>query len=171
MKMNAKLIRVIYFQALWFLIIYLGRTNQGLLALGLALVSVIVDYMIFKYTKYTKDWLAFSIFVFLCGLVIDTVLLQLKLVSFTSYNGPLSPLFMWAMWIIFIPYYPIGFHKLSNKRNLSLLLAFIFAPISYYSGAKQGALEFTSIYNLFAVATLWTIYFPISIKFFTRIQK
>jgi hypothetical protein len=73
---------------------------------------------------------------------------------------------MWGMWIIFIPYYHIAFFKFEKKLVVSILLAFIFAPISYYSGVKQGALLVSQIWNLAAVGTLWALFFPISIKLY-----
>jgi hypothetical protein len=93
------------------------------------------------------------------------------MVSFSHNTTPISHPFMWGMWVIFIPYYTIGFHRFENKKILSILLAFIFAPISYYSGVKQGALEISSLYNLVAVGILWGVFFPLSIKIFSKVKN
>lgn len=166
-----KIARVIYFQSLWFFIIYCGKEGNNTLALSLATISVLLDYYLFIQRYDLKKWLTFLFAVVASGIMIDTTLLKLDFIEFTAHNGAISPPFMWAMWIIFVPYYDIGLSRFSNKKLMSILLAFIFAPISYYSGTKQGALSIESYKGLLAVGILWAIYFPLSLKVFKWVRN
>lgn len=158
-----KLLRLIVFQALWFGIIYLGNSSIQYLAIPIALMAVVLDKIIFYKNDSNKSFFLFSLFVLTSGVVVDSILLQSNQINFSNWNYPFSAWFMWGMWIIFIPYYNIGFNKLHKKYLLGSFLGLFFAPISYYSGSNIGNITLATNTSLLFIGIGWAIYFPISL--------
>jgi hypothetical protein len=163
-------LRLITFQILWFANVYLGKTPYLYLAVPLSLFFLFLDKEIFYKEVPLKPFIKFSIFIIFSGIMIDSIVLNLGLISFKSWSNPISSPFMWGMWIIFIPYYQIGFNKFKGKIFLSIILALIFAPVSYYSGSKMGSIVLIEkTIALGAIGILWGIFFPISINVYDKL--
>lgn len=163
------IIRLVIFQSLWFANVYLGKTPYLYLAVPLSLVFLFIDQRIFYKDTSISRFSLFTLFVVLSGAIVDSTVLNLGLISFANWDYPLSSPFMWGMWIIFVPYYQIGFGRFKGKPILSIVLALIFAPISYYSGSKIGSINILKTEALPLIGILWAIYFPISINMYDKL--
>jgi hypothetical protein len=165
------IVRLITFQSLWFANVYLGKTPYLYFAVPLSLFFLFLDKEIFYKKVPLIPFINFSLFVVFSGMIIDSIVLNLGLISFARWSLPISSPFMWGMWIIFIPYYQIGFKKFNGKILLSVILALVFAPISYYSGSKIGSIILIDkIFALSAIGILWALFFPLSINLYEKLK-
>lgn len=165
------LLRLILLQVAWYLIIKFGEDQISVLYPVIAMLLVSIDSAYSKPALTWKNRIIFILFLFTCGLLIDSLLMGLNLIHFRNWNNIHSPFYMWAIWIIFFPYYSIAFEKFHNKIFISAICGFIFAPISYYSGSKIGSLEIQNLQNLVLVGLMWAIFFPTSIQLYFRLKS
>ena len=155
--------RLITFQLLWFLNIKFSASYEILL-LFISTAFVCIDKIIFYPKQSLKMFIIFFIFVLFSGILIDSILLNFNILYFLDWSKFYSPPFMWSLWLIFIPYYQIGFERFDNKIYTATVLAFIFAPFSYYSGSNIGNVSIDSSTSLIYIGALWAIFFPLSLK-------
>ncbi len=163
------IIRLIIFQSLWFANVYLGKTPYLYFTVPLSLIFLFIDKTIYYKEVPIRRFITFTAFIVISGMIIDSIVLNLGYISFANWSEPISSPFMWGMWIIFIPYYQIGFYRFSGKTLLSIVLALIFAPVSYYSGSKIGSIKLQAVQALPLIGILWAIFFPISINIYNKL--
>jgi len=163
------LIRIIIFQALWFLFAYWGKWPIQYLAPLVALVFVLIDWKMAKCEISLKGVLGFIGFILICGIIIDSLLYTFGVIEFDhsiswSINS-LSTMNMWAIWIIFVPYYDFAFEKFEKSTWLSIIFALFGAPIAYKGGAQLSGFLINKN-GLYFIAIAWAIFFPTSIKIY-----
>jgi len=164
-------IRLLILQIIWYLLIKYGDVPQAYLYPVIALILTGLDKTFFIKKLSWQHFAVFSLFLFLAGLIIDSLLMISNMIVFIGWEAVYSPYFMWAIWLIFLPYYDIAFEKFYGKKWVAFLCGLIFAPISYYSGSKIGNLEIFQLENLLAIGLLWGIFFPISIELYFNLTK
>jgi hypothetical protein len=165
------IVRLIIFQILWYVFIKFGSLNYSYLFPIIAIIFTAVDNRLFNRDLNVKKYFFFTFFLILSGIILDSTLLNLNYINFSNYEKNYSPIYMWSIWIIFIPYYQIAFKKFKGKNLLAAICGLLFAPFSYYSGSKIGNLEILETTNLIAVGVLWAIFFPISINLYFKIYN
>lgn len=164
------IVRLIIFQILWYVFIKFGSLDKSYLFPIIAIFFTAADNRLFNIELDLKKYTMFTFFLILSGIIIDSTLLNLNFINFSNYEKSYSPIYMWSIWIIFIPYYQIAFNKFKGKNLLAAICGLLFAPFSYYSGSKLGNLEILETTNLIAIGVLWAIFFPISINLYFKLN-
>jgi len=98
------------------------------------------------------------------GIAIDSSLQYFSVISFYGWAlGPLSPFWLWMVWVLFALTLNSSLAFLQNKHwILSAVAGLLFGPLSYLAGTKFGAAAFDN--TLFSIATLacvWMITLPL----------
>jgi hypothetical protein len=156
------LLRVLVFQSLWFLFAYWGNWNYQFLAPLVALIAIHLDWKLTASEINYRKFLIFTLVVLASGIIVDTAL---SFLGFISFKQVVSPMNMWAIWIIFVPYYSFAFEKFYSRPYLSIILALIGAPMAYSGGAKLSSFVINQ-YGLYAIAIAWVLFFPLSVKYY-----
>ena len=150
---------IIGFQTGWWACV-LG-TKNGFPYLG-PLVMLIFLFIHFSRLDNRNNEIFFAVLVGLVGTVVDTVLLQTKLIEYKGvYTDNIAPLWITAMWIGFAATINHSLAWLNNKWIMSFALGAIFGPLSYYTGIKFEALHFEiSVLTISILALLWGVVIP-----------
>jgi hypothetical protein len=162
-------LKVLYFYALWYICALAGRENYHWWAVGLSLISVIVDYAIYRYPLGKWRYALFALFLVITGPLMD---LGFKALGFLDWNSTFYPPAIAAIWLFFVVYYPELFKPFHYRLPLAFVLGGAAGPLAYYSGHLIGSLQInTSELALgFAFAVAWGCYFALSLKVFTMIN-
>lgn len=158
----SSLFRVLVFQSLWFLFAYWGNWEYQYLAPIVAILAVHIDWYFFRPAMNYARFSFFIGFVLLTGILLDSLL---ALTGFIKFQSTLSPFNMWAIWIIFVPYYQFAFEKFYQKLQFSIPLSLIGAPMAYSGGAKISGFMIAE-YGLIAIALAWCLFFPLSVHIY-----
>ena len=161
-----RLLRIAIFQSLWF--VFILKSEYGFILPLIALVLIFIDYKIFYKELEFKRFFRFTVYITVCGIMVDSILMNMQLISFENWTKTYSHPFMWAIWIIFVPYYQIGLIKLSKNKPLAIFMSLIFAPISYYSGSRLGILEITNMWSFMGIGIIWALFIPSSFLFYEK---
>ncbi len=154
-----KLLNFIQFQAVWFICI-LGAAHQSELpALLLALAIVIWMLLVSENRSHDLWMILIGAGV---GFVIDTALIQMGLMSFTTNHWQgVSPLWMTLMWCALVLTLQSSMSWLSGRYALAAILGGISGPFAYWAGARMGAGSFNDLYqSLLALSVIWFIVTP-----------
>lgn len=165
-------IKVIYFQALWYLSVFLGARSLHWLALFLCLISLGLDYLVFRYPNVrATHYVYFVLALVLFGFGFDLAFTYSGLIGWTP--GLFYPASLMGVWIIFATYYPSIFSKFDGRPILSFILGALFGPFAYWSGAQIGAIEYTIQETSALVFHMigWGLFFSLSIHFFQFIKR
>jgi hypothetical protein len=167
MKTAAK---ILYFYGLWYFCAVAGRENYHLVALGVSLTSLLVDYAIFRYPLGPLRYFSFVLFLMISGPLLD---LSFKYLGLMDWEGPFYPLSILAIWGFFAVYYPTLFQVFRKRLVLSFFLGGIFGPLAYYSGHLIGSLKINTEYAAlaFAFSVCWGLYFAFSLKLFDWLDR
>ena len=150
---------IIGFQTGWWACV-LG-TKNGYPYLG-PLVMLIFLFIHFSRLDNRNNEIFFAVLVGLVGTVVDTVLLQTKLIEYKGvYTDNIAPLWITTMWIGFAATINHSLAWLNNKWIMSFALGAIFGPLSYYTGIKFEVLHFEiSVLTISILALLWGVVIP-----------
>ena len=159
MSKYINLFNIIGFQTGWWACV-LG-TKNGYPYLG-PLVMLIFLFIHFSRLNNRNNEIFFAVLVGLIGTVVDTVLLQTKLIEYQGvYTDNIAPLWITTMWIGFAATINHSLAWLNNKWIMSFALGAIFGPLSYYTGIKFEALYFEiSVLTISILALLWGVVIP-----------
>lgn len=162
-----KLFNFILFQAVWFLCIYGAADGLELLAVIVGIVCILVNSFLIDDIKANAKLIIQGI---LIGIVVDTLLIHLGLMSFkTQYWTTLSPLWMWVLWAGFASTINVSLSWLKYRLKLSALMGGVFGPLSYWAGVRMGAGSFsdTSL-SLLVIGALWALVTPMLLTLSNR---
>jgi dehydrogenase/reductase SDR family protein 12 len=157
------ILKLIILQIFWYLTVTFGSSYQFPI-LFLATLIVVINYIIYK-PKITKGHYLFSIIFFIgYGFIQESLFDYLNLVE---YNQKSFPLWLTALYLVFICYYGDVFNYLKDKSLLFLSgLGAIGGLITYIGGIAITPIESLTPFYYFAVAIGWAIFFPLSIRVF-----
>lgn len=158
-----KLAKILFLQGYWYLAVAFGAAYQTplfLVALGFAALN----YVLYK-PPVTRGHYLFSLIVFvLYGLFQEGLFEKLGLVD---YNQDSFPLWLTALYVVFIGYYGDILDYLSVKPIwIQFLLGAFGGIMAYYGGAKISSLEVLSPLYFLGVGIGWGLFFPFSFKVF-----
>ena len=155
-----KLISFILFQAVWFLCIYGAAYEYELLAVSLGLICIVVNLFLTDDIKGNAKLIIQGV---LIGIVVDTLLIHLGLMSFkTQYWTFVSPLWMWVLWAGLASTVNVSLSWLKPHLLLSALMGGFFAPLSYWAGVRMGAGTFNNVYlSLAGIGVMWAVATPL----------
>lgn len=158
-----KLINFIVFQFIWFLCIYGASSDNELPAVVLGATGVAFNLFLGGHCKRDLSLLAKGV---LLGICLDTLLIQLDLISFNShYWHVISPVWMWVIWAGFLGTVNHSLSWLNNQLALAAILGAVMGPISYWSGVSLGAGRFVHLeQSLLAISIMWLLATPLIMK-------
>ena len=96
------------------------------------------------------------------GLCVDGLLLYTGLFSFVD-SAPVLILPSWliSVWLIFSLTLNYSLSWLQKSKFLAAFLGSVFAPLSYYTGSKLGAVTFSNpSLTLIILAVIWSVLLP-----------
>ena len=155
-----KLINFIQFQAVWFLCIFGAAHQFELVAI---LISVgIIAWALLTSEHRTHDYRMILIGAVL-GIVIDSVLISLNLITFTtSYWASFAPLWMTPIWIALVLTLQSSMSWLSGRYLLAGVLGSISGPFAYWAGVRMGAGAFPDfVPAMISLSVIWLVITPV----------
>jgi len=158
-----KIINFIIFQLIWFACIYGAASNHECLAIVLGLSGVAINVYQGKELRRDLDLLVKGT---LLGIFIDTLLIQLNLISFTTnYWKAISPIWIWIIWAGFLSTVNYSLSWLKNRLVLAAIFGSVMGPLSYWAGVSLGAGHFDHPNkSLLAISIVWLFATPIIMR-------
>ena len=158
-----KFLKVCILQGFWYFSVAFGYKYQVPIFIAAIIISI-ANYFIFR-PSITKGHYIFCLgFFVLYGLIQESIFEKL---GFVDYGQESFPLWLTALYFMFIAYYGDLLNHLSKKHySLLALIGAIGGLSAYYGGAKISPIEVLSPYYYLSVAIGWGIFFPLSIKIF-----
>ncbi len=156
------LLQSLWFDTLWFVAV-VGRDHvQGLLALMLVLTLL---------QERGSETRQSYLLLFIPGVMIDLMLLQL---NFYQFSTAFLPPWLLLLWLAFTWY----LHKLApllHKQHLAIqaLIGAIGGPLSYWAGFVLGAVAFPQglAVTMLLLALIWSLLLPLMLAIFCRLEQ
>ena len=155
----------VVFQIAWFLCV-LGYWPIAVLAL---LVTLLIHQKYFVEDK-TEWWLILGFGSL--GVVCDSVIATSGLIQFSQsipvtlggFQISVAPIWLWCLWFAFATTLSHSLLWLYRYMTVLRIAAFIFVPLSYFTGAKiSGSVLVYPWLALFAEGVLWLVILPLGI--------
>lgn len=161
---------ILAFQAGWFACV-LGAA-AGRPALGSAIALVVVTVHVATAPHPPRELLLVAAAA-VVGLVADTALLQLGVLSFptgTLIEG-VTPYWMLALWMVFATTLNVSLGWLRDRPLLAMSMGVIAGPLAYLAGARLGALVIVSpMAAAIGVACVYAIALPLLLALADRLR-
>ena len=143
----------LFFQLNWFACAYSASYQKPILGISCVICTTIV-YI--TYSKIKRFDCLFFAFLGLLGFLIDTFFIQINAIQMIPVTS-VSPAFMVALWVNFVSTFKFSLSWIHKHSNWALIFAFFGAPLSYYAGAKIGALSLNPslFYSLSTIGIIW----------------
>jgi len=163
--MNAFL-NFVSFQIAWFACILGAATQQEVIAIFLGLVCVIFNLWLSPQPRIDLSLVFKGV---LLGIVVDSLLIQLGFISFTTqFWSSVSPIWMWIIWAAMMTTLNASMRWLKPYLALSALLGALLGGLSYLAGVRLGAGEFAQPWQSWiAISVVWFFVMPI-LMFWSR---
>ncbi len=151
------------FYACWWLSVY--GAFQGNYFLGFY-VLLIYLFFHFIYVKRYKNEFYYVLFCLVFGFLIDTLLLNLKIISYNGYlplKYSLAPLWVVCLWISFGLSIFHSFKILQKSYIISTFMGFVSGPLIFLSFNKLGLIFFSidKHYALAVISIIWMMLIPL----------
>ena len=156
-----RLINAIGFQIGWFLCIVSVPNNLELPALLICAVLVGIHFL---YSGSRVQDFKISLICLGLGIVLDSIVQYFSIIDFYGWAlGPLSPFWLWMIWVMFGLTLNSSLSFLQNQHWLvSALAGLLFGPLSYLAGSKLGAASLPDkLISLGTLALIWMITLPL----------
>jgi hypothetical protein len=165
MKASIKtLLPFVVFQIQWWLCI-LSSNGHAPYGYGLALIIFLLHLL---YQPLTRPMLLFFLLLLSCGIMNDSLLMQIGVFSFSFPMGHLIPAWLMVLWVCFSAWFLHA--KWLNQRLLAVLCFFsIGGAGSYYFAVKLNALVFLIPTNR-ALMILCMDWFYLGLVFFLSVR-
>lgn len=163
-------INVLLFQAGWFACV-LGAAMQVPWVGVLAALFVIGWHLARAQQPRAESFLV--LLAVLLGMVFESLLVQMGWIRFNSgvFVLGLAPYWMGILWAMFATTLNVSLRWLRPRLGLAALLGAVGGPLSYYAGARMGALEFVNTgLALTAVAFGWALLAPLLLLLARRLD-
>ena len=144
----------------WFACILLGRAGWGWLSVVFP-IAVWLFYV--RAAKPERTTLLKMFMICLLGLVSDNSVLSRGMIEFNPVSTPLVPVWMFSLWFLFGPSFPILKKVFQRRYFLAALAGAVFGPLSYKSGAQFGVMQMNSQWTFLYYVIFWAIFFPLSL--------
>ncbi|MFM9914125.1 MAG: DUF2878 domain-containing protein [Methylophilaceae bacterium] len=155
------------FQVGWFACVLGGA--HGLPWLGLVIAALVLTLHLF-HAHQPRQELYLLIWVFLLGVLFDSVLLNLGWIVFPHDGlGILPPLWMLTLWLLFATTLNVSLRWMRGRAWLAALFGLIGGPMAYWGGSGLGALQLAAPLPMtIALALGWAVLMPLFFKLSTR---
>ena len=158
------LLPFVVFQAQWWLCI-LSSNDRAQHGYCLAVVIFLLNLF---YQPLTRPMLLFFLILLSCGVMNDTMLLQIGVFSFPSHMGHFIPVWLMVLWVCFSAWF-LHAEWLNQRLTCVLCLLSIGGAGSYYFAFKLNALIFLIPTNL-ALMMLCIDWFYLGLVFFLTVR-
>lgn len=159
---SSTIANVVLYQVGWFGCVLAAAAGWPMFAMLSALASAAVHLALAKNRRLEASLLLVS---GLTGLVVDTVTVQMGILSFPAPLGlvGMAPLWVVALWMQFGMTLRFCFSWLSGRYLLAAVLGFFGGPLSFLAGARLGAVEVGEPFavNLLLLGALWSAALPL----------
>jgi len=151
------------FQAGWWACI--GSVTHHLEAEAIAFCIVLMGLQIYFLPSrlQAKQEIKLALMGGLLGIVADSALQFGGVIDFYGWAlGPLSPFWLWAIWVLFAGTLNVSMAFLKSKPLwITAALGFLLGPWNYLAGAKLGAAQLdASIATFLALGLMWMLVLP-----------
>ena len=132
------LVNIIAFKIAWLSSVVGGANDMPLLGPAVVMVAIALHL---RLSEYPVNELLLVLLTGLIGAAVDSVMISAGWLSYASGNlAPgFSPYWIVAMWMLFATTFNVSFRWLRSRILLAAALGAISGPLSYYFGAKLGA--------------------------------
>ena len=155
--------KLIFLQAYWYIAVVFGA-QLNLYVYLCAAFFAICNYFLYGPKIEFKYYLLFLVGFSLYGFIEQIGLEYLGLVN---YIQDTLPLWLNALYLVFLCYYGDAFNYLSNKPTwLLTLMGAVGGAFAFYGGVKLSNIEALSHYYYLAISISWAFFFPVSIRLF-----
>ncbi|MBU3023016.1 DUF2878 domain-containing protein [Aestuariibacter sp. A3R04] len=150
-----KVINFIWFQVIWFLVIFHQYTYLWVVAL-----LIMAHFMV---SPYGRNDICFALAIGLYGSVVDGLLTHFGIFVFPTSDLWFIPMWLVALWIAFGIMLRVSLDYLHHRFALSAFLGAVSGPLSYWAGARFGAVTFplSLAATLTVVSAVWAITVPL----------
>ena len=151
-----KLINFIWFQCIWGLAIFTQYQFWW------AIAGLLVGF--FLVCRQPRLDATCMVIIVVVGTAVDSIL---TLTGIFAFSGPVYavpiPLWLIGLWAGFSLTLGHSLNYLQGRPGLSALLGVIFGPLSYWAGARFGAVDFPNsvVFTLIVLALIWGVLFPL----------
>ena len=155
-----RIINAIGFQIGWFACIASVRYDQEFPAIFFCGLLVGLHFF---FSKAPRLDFKLTLIALVLGIVVDSSLQYFSVIRFYGWAlGPLSPFWLWMVWVMFALTLNYSLAFLLNKHLLlSAIAGLLFGPLSYIAGAKLGAASFdNSLAHLAVLGMVWMLTLP-----------
>ena len=159
------LLNILGFQIGWFACV-IGSANQQPW-LGVLISCLVILFHISRSHQQTFEckFLAAAVII---GIVFDGIPQSLGWITFSPVNfwpDILPPPWMIMLWALFASTMNISLSWLKHKKLLAMLIGAVAGPLSYWSGARLGALQLSNVSAAIIYLTIgWGIIVPVLLK-------
>jgi hypothetical protein len=158
--MSNLLINIVAFKIAWLSSVLGGA--YGLPLLGPAAVVVAVMIHLHRVSDPSRE-LRLILITGVLGVAVDSIMISAGWLIYptgTVITG-LSPLWILGMWMLFATTFNISFRWMQSRIALAGVMGAVFGPLSYYSGAKLGAVSFGDTSSaMLALGVSWGLLLP-----------
>ncbi|MGH7965846.1 MAG: DUF2878 domain-containing protein [Candidatus Binatia bacterium] len=161
--MKLTLINLASFYIGWFACVI--AAGQGHPLIGPVIVAVLLGFHFFLLSDTSRE-ARLIIGVGILGSTLDTLLMWSGLYSFPGHSMAwLCPLWITALWMIFATTLHTSLRWLAGRYALAAILGAVGGPLSYYAGARFGALTLYPhpTLTLATITIVWAIVMPVLI--------
>lgn len=157
--------KIIILNGFWFGSVLHGSQGYGLYYFLLALVLLAINYFVVKKVISLQKYLLMTLMFWFYGVLQDGLLIYFDVMAIDS---SLPPLWLTALWLVFLGYFGDLLDKFRNLAAWQLAIpGAVGGVMAYYGGANLGGILINHIpAYLASVAVSWAIFFPLSIKVF-----
>lgn len=150
-----KSVNFIWFQSIWFLVIFHQYTYLWLV--GLLILSH------FIISPFRRNDAFFTCALALYGTVVDGLLTHFGVFEFSAADQWFIPVWLVSLWVAFGIMLRVSLDYLHHRFVLSALLGAVSGPLSYWAGARFGAVSFplSLATTLTILSAVWAVTVPL----------
>jgi hypothetical protein len=164
MSLGRRAVSFLAYQAAWFACVQWA--GQGLLSWGLLAVAALMALNL-ALAADRRSVIALALIAGIIGLVVDSGLGLLGVFSFS-----IAPAWIVALWMAFGSILPAFLSWLAGRYVWAAVLGAVAAPVSYYGGARLGAVELPNpLFSLIAIAVAWAAIMPLLLRLTERLSR
>ena len=156
-----KLMNALGFQAGWWACI--AGIGHGFEIEAILFCSILISIHLYISESPIQE-IKLGVFAVLIGIVVDSSLQHLSVVSFYGLAlRPLSPFWLWMLWVMFSLTLNSSLAFLKEQSFIaSAAIGSVFGPLTYYAGAKLGAASLdVSPEHIVFLAVAWMLAMPL----------
>lgn len=158
--MTNLLINLITFKLAWLSSVLGGANGLPLLGPAAVLVAIVIHL---RRAGDPQRELMLIMATGIVGITVDSAIISAGLLSYPSGTlfAGISPLWILGMWMLFATTFNVSFRWMQSRIPLAALMGAVFGPVSYYSGAKIGAVTLIDpLAAMIALSVTWGLMLP-----------